>query len=916
MASFNVEPLPSSLQPPVPTPRKRTISATDREREREREKEREKEQRERDKAVRTTGFGFPFNAPASKSSTSPGATATSQASQTPREPTSPDKRESTGSRRTSQIVHYSGFINRHTGNLVGLRGQALSIALAKNWKPYKAILKGSKLYFYKPPNDRTVAVKGLFPLGLEPAVDETPKRPETVLEEPEPTTATVSRLPEREEARRRVRLYQGRSKHPELILSEDGTVTKGSVDALIHEAVFGNSFVNSEQPDAEEAWKSFGTAMVLGIPRLMDRAQFESRFIRYATLLIDGAEEAEQQRLRGKASFLAQSYLADYGVPANEEAWDAFYSDLSSSPPPSMNTPSLTVDGGTPSSSNPSIVVQRSRSGTVSSFTQGEASPGRDQGNPLKLDTEGLTSDLQLRLDSRILARSLGMFHQTLLLNESAPLRSADIIGYGPYYESDDSNGPMLDETAYVTFFGSDENPHWLTRLLVSDILNVGVSGSAQTHSDYAQASKTHSRTSLINHWIKVGEYCRLTGDRCSWKAIEAALCSRPIARLDSVWKRVDSRGISIVQGWLKEENEGPSQGRVLTPWGGDVRERVAELWRLVRIESATKEEQWDVNVLLNIASAVRPLLSDFVRSKSGESITDQNNVIGQLVQFWENTHLRPLPRNPNLQAYLSQSFAAEPRQKGRFEPYHWQRHLHTSFMHTLVPLLFVEPLPTVSFIDRELVVRSRKESFETMAHPGLNEAQVSKLAHIRTSLGSGKPRPLKLIPNGDMGGLVLRLYDGELLLTVPDISSEPISSRPPSSVETSLDRQPSQIRVSHPGLDRKSSMARRNSLPALSQPTELMIPEAPHESTLRVIVKAGTLDRLVDILISGLDSISVAVADDNGEMPLRDGRRTRALRLDLAEFKSVWWSMFRSFVTPLVLFEVSLEDGCYGRSR
>jgi hypothetical protein len=103
--------------------------------------------------------------------------------------------------------------------------------------------------------------------------------------------------------------------------------------------------------------------------------------------------------------------------------------------------------------------------------------------------------------------------------------------------------------------------------------------------------------------------------------------------------------------------------------------------------------------------------------------------------------------------------------------------------------------------------------------------------------------------------------------------------------------------------------MARRSSLPSVShrqqnQPTNYIIPEHSADPPLRVIVQAGALDNLVSVLVYGLGHISVSVADDNGEMTLREGM-TRELVVDRVEYARVWWSSFRSFVTPLVFFEV-----------
>jgi hypothetical protein len=124
--------------------------------------------------------------------------------------------------------------------------------------------------------------------------------------------------------------------------------------------------------------------------------------------------------------------------------------------------------------------------------------------------------------------------------------------------------------------------------------------------------------------------------------------------------------------------------------------------------------------------------------------------------------------------------------------------------------------------------------------------------------------------------------------------------------MEKGISRNPS-IRVkpgSSHGLDRKTSVARRNSLPSLSQRQNFVLSEPSSEPPLRVVVQAGTLNMLINILVHGLHNVSVSVADDNGEMSLRE-RPTRGLLVDREEFANVWWNVFRSFVTPVAFFEV-----------
>ncbi|KAF8804886.1 hypothetical protein BYT27DRAFT_7258787 [Phlegmacium glaucopus] len=95
-----------------------------------------------------------------------------------------------------------------------------------------------------------------------------------------------------------------------------------------------------------------------------------------------------------------------------------------------------------------------------------------------------------------------------------------------------------------------------------------------------SQTSRTHPRSEVISVWAKVGELCQIAGDECLWQAISAALCSRPISRLDKAWKRVDPQALSAIKSWVhatnEKENISVGQPQV-TPWGGDVKAHIIE---------------------------------------------------------------------------------------------------------------------------------------------------------------------------------------------------------------------------------------------------------------------------------------------------------------------------------------------------
>ena len=259
------------------------------------------------------------------------------------------------------------------------------------------------------------------------------------------------------------------------------------------------------------------------------------------------------------------------------------------------------------------------------------------------------------------------------------------------------------------------------------------------------------------------------------------------------------------------------------------------------------------------------------------------------------------------------------------FEPYFWVPHPTGQQAHPLLALMMPEPLPSISLIDRAEIIRGRTESSSnsTTAQEVAAARELLLQPNSRTKRSSTDPVwDPTLGVTGDIGGIEITVFEGELIVTIQSFSesssSQPSSrpvSRPPSSVvdiagvDKTFGRSPSirTRRAGAKGLERKpSTVNRRNSLPSVpSNPEELMPPQPSSERPLRVKVKAGTLERLVDVLLHGLQGVSVAFSDDNGEMPLRDGKH-RDLKVDHTDFSTVWWNSFRSFVTPLVLFEVS----------
>ncbi|KAJ7122281.1 hypothetical protein C8R44DRAFT_164401 [Mycena epipterygia] len=875
----------------------------------------------------------------------------------------------TSGKRASQIVYAAGFVNR----LV-----TPALADPRAWKAFKMEVRGTKLVLHKPPSDRAAGVRDLFAVGV---VEDTEEEEGTGAGSAEESGGGGQR---REPASmgRKKRAYWGRGRHPALgvagagasalggIFSADGAavpkggIDKGTVEALVHELVFATVFLREAgegegAAQREEQWRDYALSVLLCLPLLVGRARVETEFLRCAGYLLSGAipEEADQERAR--VAWMAGEYLRLHGVPVDPDAWEDFRAEslpdvffpapqaATSGMPASASTqamyaPSPAIGAGSPTlgantfSPRPdggarmlglldALGVRESIA--PSSPDSVPMSPSRSPRGGLAtrmpwaaLESEGLSRDVLFSLDPRVIARSLTLFHRAVL--EQAP---------------DNPTAAFVDPAAAgacAPLFGSDAAPHWLTKLLLVQILgadtsagavhnhNQATSGGEQQQQQSATTSRTHSRSEVISVWARVGELCRGAGDECSWRAIAGALCSAPVARLDKVWRRVEAPALAAVEAWARFEGEGCDvrEPRV-TPWGGDIRQRLKD-----EIDAARANDSGGAEETLLVAPMERALdmfegfRKQFLLCPRRVSLPEDE--VGEdvkiMVNYWREKFTEGggsggiAAKFVRVDQFMSLSLAAEPRRKGLFEPHYWTRAANQTPYASLIPLLFPDVFPTSTLVDRAQLLRGRVDSDTDPRFLRLDQQQ-----HLPQQ------------PRRDIGGLaalshsgtVIPVYNGEVLLTVwhgpaneSTTSSRPssrIPSRPPSSVvadgaEASLSRAPS-VRVkpgSSQGLDRKTSIARRNSLPSPAQRRAFVASEPSSEPPLRVRVLAGTLNRLVDILVHGLQNVSVSVADDNGEMSLREGK-TRELVVDQAELSKLWWNVYRSLVTPLVFFEL-----------
>ncbi|KAI6046239.1 hypothetical protein EDC04DRAFT_2887920 [Pisolithus marmoratus] len=892
--------------------------------------------------------GFPFSIPYHSSKHSPSGSLPPNGPPTDNAPASsllapptaqetPECDDAMNSKRTSQIVYSSGFLNRMADPaLVNTQTRpystALNFTLAKGWKPFKAELKGSKLYFYKPPSDRSAAVKELFPTGIVP-----PSLEEEVATETEPCEegGRTTRVREDGTIGRKKRAYWGRRTHPELIVGEDG-VEKGTFEALVHEAVFATTFVlphsdEENQPEPSEdgrklGWKDLSASILLCLPTQVDRSKFESEFTRCCTNLVNGADDSAREMERARVTWLAREYLRYHKIPSDLSGWEEFKSsiipdfvteaadaspatkheaaegvhaqfpDSAASAPAADETPTFLPREGKMVSliealETPSRVLPTSPSGkSLNPKQQRPQIPFAEPDERSKVWTmmarDGFTREVLSLLDPNTVALSLQIFHARILENLHRDIDVALILGTGQASgESDASAGSPAHR-----LFGGDDSPHWLTKLLVMQIL--GSDGSNNTGGGApernTQTTRSHSRSEVISLWARVGELCRAAGDECSWQAILHALCSRPVARLIKAWKRVDRQSLIAVESWVYPENDGhvaTVRAPLSTAWGGDLNEQIRKLLNQASNEG---EGHWLVSPMVKareLFNDLRAKVSTCVNPSTDGGSASQD--VEKLISLWDEYSQGTSGQSAfslkfqRIDQFMSLSLAAEPRRKGLFEPYFWSQASSVRY--------------------GEAAWRADRPSSAWKSYNKLRNLDMA--LRFPGSMGVENASKDKLFNVGDVDlrGTAIPVYDGELVVVArpdkdPSPTSRPASRAPSAATQAS---------------ERKSSVARRSSLPSISTRPNPVITEVSSERPIRVFVQAGTLDRLVNVLIHGLQGVSVAVADDNGETSLRDGN-TRDLVVDRADFSRVWWTVFRSFVTPIVFFElVSKRSVC-----
>ncbi|SPO35455.1 related to BEM2 - GTPase-activating protein [Pseudozyma flocculosa] len=552
-----------------------------------------------------------------------------------------------------------------------------------------------------------------------------------------------------------------------------------------------------------------------------------------------------------------------------------------------------------------------------------------------------ITGDLLLKLDPLEVAQQIQAFHANRLGALVEPSHGATAL---------DMIDP--DHHALVTTLSFDsQSSHYLTRLVLSHLVGGADAETQGTSAIFNQSGARH-RASLLRHWIAIASYLLSFGDIPGWLAVVVALCSRAVTRLEQTWRYLaEGDRLLVAREWAPQLAK--------AAWIEGIHSQVRPILLTEGQHAFVKVEPGrTLRVLPFLGNAPAHLLRRDVQSADVGPASDppphgdRQEVAGKaleseallaLARDWRSTWQlddAPIPiaavADPiveyqlclqlaaqatgsvmDVSSLMARSYRLEPKALGNLQipgPAAVAARAATAHL-SQVPLLFPMPLPHLSLLDvgkiQEVATGADRKAKQisdpyatitarTLGRPGINASPFVRSSAFSPTLPFRGSRSAifggiyEWNPTGgpsavgeDSAGLFR--IGNELVLKPIQEPSLSVPSSPMAAKRFSQDFG----RSSRP----LSQVSKRSSLPASNRSSviEVVVP-------VQVVVKAATLERMIDVLVMGVQHINVKGPDENaveGAAP----RRTR-LSLDLESYRSTFLATYRSLCSPRELFE------------
>ncbi|KAI9679633.1 MAG: rho GTPase-activating protein [Trizodia sp. TS-e1964] len=494
----------------------------------------------------------------------------------------------------------------------------------------------------------------------------------------------------------------------------------------------------------------------------------------------------------------------------------------------------------------------------------------------------------------------------------------------------------------------SDSKIHFLTLRVLSHILEGKMATSAER------------RATVLKRWIKVGEFLRERGDMVGWLAIAMAVLSTSVLRLEETWKLIPARAIddflppwkALLEAVLRRKFFTDSSSPHVAPVAFKPHEEERE-----RDRSADIPYLGDFTHSMNKAFTERGAKVRIDLIFTGFEEID-HTIGGHHRKYYASSNhlgyspdeslqkvfraLNELNQDPiplNAPRFFQLSLECEPAQVGGYHKLHYTQSHPPAEKGGHVPLSFTPTMPSFALFDGAYSDSKGSKPHQQSASPFskgslADQAMKSRLTIHDNSYGLRRVHsfpPDEYVPitgNKRLDATTrehaenIEVSSNQLAQVIHDITNvgykiystrdeelllkglvSKAGIRPSSLIEEDPRRQ-------HPknaALDETlvSAPARSRSTSPLKYTQPMSPKRAPKNKIIDVVLKAGSLERLVDLLLIGVYEFSGSIA--NGKVTEKHHHHPsslRSLNMDIGVYRQTFFASYRSFCSPAILIE------------
>ncbi|KAF8248742.1 hypothetical protein K440DRAFT_583210 [Wilcoxina mikolae CBS 423.85] len=775
-------------------------------------------------------------------------------------------------------------------------------SLRDSWKLHYAMIIEGQMLLYKSPSSFQIKA---FEFGIG---SPSPQRPQSA-----PTISS----PAFNGSRLR---HNSTSRHPELVLRDDGTVGGGTVEALCHELLFTSDPVYVHwSARSISGWTGPETALSV----LIELSALQDSSSRIGEILNIMATATPGLLLESDCYYCAK-LLAEKGI--------GHYN------PKLAKSSRMTIES-VRAHLRQTLDIVNTHDAPKSSFT--------DNFTGL---CQSLSAEDFLRINPDVFAAQVHLFHLKYFRAWS-PAEDISLLLVSPHLPPLSHRNPLVFSTSNIHFLGHRVLHHVLCGESAIDI---------------------DRRVAVLSRWIEVAQLLKVTGDMVGYLAIMMAVLSPAILRLRETWTSIspvlinelkDTAGnaMRILERRRLNEQSDTSDGRAFVPKGVGVEFPCLEgvpffgdLLHCMDQAYARHDQSIDyflmVQGLQGIEKSLAKWRQDWIDTSPGLKSrkwidTTEAEHIQNCLHFLNSNNQNSASINSSL--YFEKSLVCEPSWTGIYLQSHYHQKLPLS-TGANIPLIFTDIRASFSLFDRSDTLAISGTLHKKTPSSGLGSpisvssaypagTQSNQSLRLPTSHGQQKQtlRRIRSFPPSkpsaqttgyddldfttlqrtavlqggddamlrairDVAGVNQQLFhskDGELVLKSITDGSQ---SRPTSMIETTSNRQSLVSR-------RRSQMLSTSVSPTASTNWDNGVPTLAQEGfdvdnplPLLVVPKGGTLERLVDILVLGVEDFSRRMISAEGQC----APKSPLLRMNMDVFTITFFATFRSYCSPIVLID------------